>query len=66
MTTVDEIERAVSSLAPPELERFRAWFEESQAVRFDRRIEEDARAGRLDLLVERAREDFRRGEAREI
>jgi hypothetical protein len=66
MTKVEEIEKAVSSLAPDELDRFRAWFEEFQAARFDRQIEEDAKDGKLDSLARQALDDLRKGRAREI
>jgi hypothetical protein len=66
MTTVEEIERAVSKLAPDELAKFRAWFEEFEAARFDRKIERDAKAGTLDRLAEEALSDFRKGHAREL
>jgi hypothetical protein len=66
MTKIEEIEKAVSSLAPDELDRFRAWFEEFQAARFDRQIEQDARTGKLDTLARQALDDLRKGRAREI
>jgi hypothetical protein len=66
MTKLEDIERAVAALAPRELERFRAWFEEFQAARFDQKIERDAASGKLDRLAEAAIEDFRKGRAREL
>jgi hypothetical protein len=66
MTTLDEIEKAVAKLRPDELARFRVWFETFEAERFDRRIERDAAAGKLDGLAEEALADFRKGRAREL
>jgi hypothetical protein len=66
MTTVEDIERAVAELAPDELARFRAWFAEFDAARFDEKIERDAKAGKLDRLADQALEDFRQGRAREL
>lgn len=66
MTTVEDIEKAISKLPADELARFRAWFEEFDAAQFDAKIERDAKAGKLDRLADRAREDFRSGRAREI
>jgi len=66
MSTVEDIERAVSSLTPDELARFRVWFETFEASRFDEKIERDARAGKLDQLAEEALADYRQGRAREI
>ena len=51
MSTAEEIESAVSGLPPEELSRFRTWFDQFDADSWDRQWEEDARAGRLDLLA---------------
>jgi predicted transcriptional regulator len=66
MSTLEEIEKAVSDLPTDQLARFRAWFDEYEAGRFDRRIERDAATGRLDRLAEQALADFRAGHAREL
>jgi len=66
MTTLEDIEKAVAELPPDQLVRFRAWFEEFEAARFDQRIERDAKAGKLDQLAEQALADFRAGRAREL
>ncbi len=66
MPTLEDIERAVSEPPQEQLARFRAWFEEFEATRFDQRIERDAKAGRLDLLAEQALSDFRVGCIREL
>jgi hypothetical protein len=64
--TLADIEKAVAELPPDQLLRFRAWFEEFEAARFDDRIERDAKAGRLDQLAEQALSDFRDGRARAV
>jgi hypothetical protein len=64
--TVEDLEKAVAKLSPEDLVRFRAWFEEFDAAKFDRKIERDAYAGRLDQLAEQALADFRQGRAREL
>jgi hypothetical protein len=66
MTTLEDIEKAVAELPPDELVRFRAWFEEFEAARFDQRIERDAKAGRLDQLAGQALADLRAGRTREL
>ena len=66
MTTVEDIEKAVSKLAGDELARFRAWFEEFEAARFDRQIERDARGNKLDRLADAALADFHAGRAKEL
>jgi hypothetical protein len=52
--TAEDIEKAVEQLPPPELARFRAWFEAFDADQFDAAIERDAQAGKLDGLAEKA------------
>jgi hypothetical protein len=66
MTTVEDIEEAVSKLKADELARFRAWFVEFDAARFDEKIERDAKAGKLDKLADEALADYRAGRAREL
>jgi len=66
MTKIEDIEKAVSALAPDEFAQFRTWFEELDAKRFDEKIERDAKSGKLDRLVEQALADYRRGQSREL
>ncbi len=66
MSTVEDIERAVSGLQPTDLAEFRAWFETFEAERFDRRIEADIQAGKLDGLAAQAVADARNGRARTL
>jgi hypothetical protein len=66
MTNVEDIEKAVAELPPDQFARFRAWFDEFEATRFDQKIERDAKVGKLDRLAEQALEDFRAGRAREL
>ena len=48
---VAEIEAAVERLPIEEYQRFERWFEEYAQRRWDRQIEADAEAGKLDALV---------------
>jgi hypothetical protein len=66
MTTAEEIEEAVERLSPPELARFRAWFEVFDAARFDAAIERDAIEGKLDGLADEALAAHRAGKSREL
>jgi hypothetical protein len=54
MTTAEDIEKAVEQLAPPELARFRAWFEAFDAEQFDAAVERDISAGKLDVHADEA------------
>jgi hypothetical protein len=59
--SVDELQAAISHLSPEELDRLSQWFEEFLADEWDRRIEADILAGRLDSAGRRADEDFEAG-----
>jgi hypothetical protein len=61
MTGVNEIEDAILRLTPPELDAFRTWFVEFEAAAWDRQMEDDIAAGRLDALADEALEDLRAG-----
>lgn len=64
--SVEELEKAVAALPPDLLARFRSWFEEFDAARFDAKIEADAKNGKLDKLIENSEQDFRAGRFREF
>lgn len=59
--TLHELEDAVKNLPDEELTAFARWFEEYIADAWDRRIEEDIAAGRLDEAGRRADADFEAG-----
>jgi hypothetical protein len=59
--SVEDLESAISRLSAEELARFSAWFEDFIADRWDRQIEADIKAGRLDAAGKRADEDFEAG-----
>jgi hypothetical protein len=59
--SVEELQSAILQLPAEELDRFSRWFEEFLADQWDRRIEEDIRAGRLEAAGRRADEDFDAG-----
>ncbi|HEV3210994.1 MAG TPA: hypothetical protein VGY91_12090 [Chthoniobacterales bacterium] len=56
--SIEDLESAVSRLSAEELARFSAWFEQFMADQWDRQIEEDIKAGRLDAAGKQADEDF--------
>ena len=61
MGSVKEIEEAVLRLSAAELAAFRAWFAEFDSDAWDRQIEGDVAAGRLDSLADEAIEHLRSG-----
>jgi hypothetical protein len=61
MSTVQQIEDAVRRLTAEERAAFRAWFAEFDAEEWDRQFEADVEAGRLDWLIDEARQALREG-----
>jgi hypothetical protein len=64
--SVDELEKAVAELPPDKLAKFRAWFEEFAAEEWDRQIEADIKAGKLDALAEEAIKEHKAGLSRKL
>ena len=62
MGKVENIEQQIQALSPEELAQFRAWFLEFDWAAWDRQIERDVRAGRLDGLAEKALRDHAAGQ----
>lgn len=52
MGSVREIEQAIQSLSSEALAEFRNWFAEYDADAWDRQIEQDAKAGKLDAIAQ--------------
>ena len=66
MSTVKEIESAVSRLSPDDLQSFRSWFQEFDAGAWDQQFEKDVQAGKLDALADEALNDLRAGRCQEL
>jgi len=66
MSTVHEIETAVSKLSRQELLAFRDWFSTFDAAAWDKQFEQDVAAGRLDGLADEAIHDAREGRCRDL
>ncbi len=64
--SIQEIETAITRLPAPEVAQLASWFEEFQADLWDRQIEEDALAGRLDALGREADREFEAGRCRPL
>ncbi|MEO8370097.1 MAG: hypothetical protein ABI806_12930 [Candidatus Solibacter sp.] len=65
MGSVKEIEEAVLRLSAAELAAFRTWFAEFDAAEWDRQVESDVAAGRLDAMADEALTDLRAGRCSE-
>ena len=61
--SVEDLEQHVSSLSAAEFARFSQWFEEFTADQWDRQIEQDMLAGRLDAALRRADDHRQAGRA---
>jgi hypothetical protein len=66
MTKVQRLEREIEELTRDELAAFRKWFQEYDSAVWDEQIEQDARAGKLDKLAERALADHKTGRTKEL
>lgn len=66
MSTVQDIESAIRQLSEQELAAFREWFAEFEAEQWDRQIERDSAAGKLDRFIEEALHDERDGHCKEL
>ena len=66
MTEIEQLEQRIERLSREELARFRAWFIEFDAQCWDRQIEADAKAGKLDRLVDESIADYKAGKSKEF
>ena len=66
MSKVEKIEQDVQALSPEELAQFRAWFLEYDWAVWDRQIERDSEAGRLDDMAAKALRDHAAGKSKPI
>ena len=66
MSTVQEIEQAIRTLGPEELAALREWFAAFDAEIWDRQLEQDVAAGRLDRLAEEALRDLNEGRCTDL
>ena len=66
MTKVEKIEQDIRKLNKDELSAFRRWFREYDSDEWDRQIEEDVRAGKLDKLAEETLAAHRSGKSKEL
>jgi hypothetical protein len=66
MSTVQEIETAIQKLKPQEIHEVADWLQELREELWDKQIDADAKAGRLDKLMEEALEDYRAGRTKPL
>lgn len=66
MSKVEKIEQEIQALSPEELAQFRVWFLEYDWSAWDRQLERDVRAGKLDDLAEKALRDHAAGKTKPL
>jgi hypothetical protein len=66
MSKIEELEQKVQALSPEELARFREWFVEFDWAAWDRQLERDVHAGKLDALAEKALRDHAAGKTKPL
>ncbi|MGB3203832.1 MAG: hypothetical protein WBB28_02455 [Crinalium sp.] len=63
---ITQIKSAVTQLSPPELAEFVEWLDEFQESLWDKEIEKDLKAGKLDNLIQQAEQAFIEGKCKQI
>ncbi|NHQ59868.1 hypothetical protein G9409_04575 [Chlorobium sp. BLA1] len=66
MTSIQYLEKQIKQLTPTERQEFREWFLEWDANDWDRQIERDAQAGKLDAFAAEALAEYNAGKSTEI
>lgn len=59
--SLQEIEKAIEQLPPQDFKTLLAWLDEVRADLWDKQIEADAKAGKLDKLMEQGLKEFSEG-----
>jgi hypothetical protein len=63
MSTVQEIESAITQLKPKDIHAVADWLLEYRERLWDKKIAADARGGKLDSLIKKAKTGHRAGKA---
>jgi hypothetical protein len=66
MSTIQEIEQAIRNLTPQDLAALRQWFAAFDAELWDRQMEQEVAAGRLDWLAEEGLRDLGEGRCTDL
>jgi hypothetical protein len=66
MTRLEELEMAIDSLSERDYGEFRQWFLERDWAKWDRQIEADSQAGRLEFFVREAQEGKTHGTLKDL
>jgi hypothetical protein len=66
MIEIALLEQHVSTLDDDSFSKFRIWFREFEQKRWDKKIEADSNAGKLDFLIDAAVAEHRAGKTRQL
>jgi hypothetical protein len=66
VSTVTEIQEAITRLSAAEQRQLARWFEEALEDAWDNQIEEDVKAGRLNDLIAQAEADIAAGRVKPV
>ena len=66
MSTLVEIEAAIERLPKNDFQQLREWIAERDQQHWDKQLEEDVAAGRLDRFAEEAIADFQAGRFKDL
>jgi hypothetical protein len=66
MSKIEAIEKQIQELSEEDLALFRQWFAEFDAELWDRQLERDVKAGKLDSLAEKALQQHGQGKTTKL
>jgi hypothetical protein len=66
MSKVEENKAAIEALPEDEYVQLRKWFSEKDWQKWDKEVEEDSEAGRLDFLIKEALEEKESGKLKDL
>ena len=64
--SIAEIEEAIKKLSPPDLAELAAWFADYQSQQWEKQMEQDLDAGRLDNFLDEVEQEYDRGQAKAL
>ena len=64
--SVAEIESAILQMPPKEYSELMAWLQKHHAQAWDKQIEDDLAAGRLDAVIAEAEKEYQQGLAKPL
>ncbi|MDO9383131.1 MAG: hypothetical protein Q7T86_09755 [Hyphomicrobiaceae bacterium] len=66
MTKLEQIQSSIEALPSADIARLREWLDELDARLFDDKIERDAKSGKLNVVLAKARANMQAGRGEEL